>query len=34
MLASEVCHVPELGEAYFYEKGMTNIIGFRKMRRR
>ena len=32
MLASKAYHVPELGEAHFNEKNMTNIIGLNQMR--
>ena len=33
MLASEACDVPELGEAYLNNKGLTNIIGLSQIRR-
>ena len=34
MVASKACEIPELGEAYFNENGMTNIIGLSQMRRK
>ena len=33
MLASEACNIPELGEAYYDEMGMINIIGLSQLRR-
>ena len=33
MIAS-VCEIPEVGEAYYSDKGMTNIIGLSQMRRK
>ena len=31
MLASEACNIPELGEACYNEKGMTNKISLSQM---
>ena len=34
MIATRSCHIPELGEAYYNGKGMTNIIGLSQMRKK
>ena len=32
MIASQACDIPDLGKAYYSDKGMTNIIGLSQMR--
>ena len=32
MITSQACDIPEVGEAYYTDKGITNIIGLSQMR--
>ena len=34
MIASKACDIPQIGEAYYSDKGMTNNIGLSQMRRK